>query len=242
MLDDNRNVVALRQQGLTLKEIGQILGVSRERVRQILKAKGGPSGEEVSRAKQERLDLRSLDIQQQVQMLMDQGIFQMSIIEEKLNLPRNQIRALIGPDLSAKIVRTSHQKKIWTDDRIMQSSLEVSDGDSMLSTKQYADALKSGKINGPTLAIIFHRFGSWKNACDLAGVKCRDVKGRPKATSKVRAIADVNDFLTQVIGSVTASKYEKWAASNKKVSLGTLRNLFGSWANAVITARTFRGL
>ena len=47
MLDDNRNVVALRQQGLTLKEIGQILGVSRERVRQILKAKGGPSGEEV---------------------------------------------------------------------------------------------------------------------------------------------------------------------------------------------------
>ena len=60
MLDDNRNVVALRQQGLTLKEIGQILGVSGERVRQILKAKGGPSGEEVSRAKQERLDLRSL--------------------------------------------------------------------------------------------------------------------------------------------------------------------------------------
>jgi hypothetical protein len=46
-------------------------------VRQILKAKGGPSGEEVSRAKQARLYLRSLDIQQQVQMLMDQGIFQM---------------------------------------------------------------------------------------------------------------------------------------------------------------------
>jgi transcriptional regulator with XRE-family HTH domain len=241
-LENNTDVVALRQQGLTLKEIGQILGVSRERVRQILAARGGPSDEEVSIAKQKRLHLRHQVIQEQVQMLMDQGIFQMSVIEANLNLPRYQIRSAISPDLAAKIVRTSHQKKLWTDERIMDSIRQASDGVAMFSTKQYADALKSGKISGPTLAVIFHRYGSWKSACDLAGVKSRDVKGRPKATSKVRAIADLSAFLEQVTGSITASKYEKWAALNKKVSLGTLRNLFGSWANAVITARTFRRL
>jgi DNA-binding transcriptional MerR regulator len=241
-MEDHEVIVALRQQGLTLKEIGQILGVSRERVRQILVARGGPSSDEVAIAKQNRSHLRSEVIQKQVQMLMDQGIFQMSLIEASLNLPRYQIRSAIGPDLAAKIVRTSHQKKIWTDERIMHSIRQASDGVSMLSTKHYADALRSGKISGPTLAIIFHRYGSWKSACDLAGVKCRDVIGRPKATSKVRAIADLSAFLEQVTGSITASKYEKWAAPNKKVSLGTLRNLFGSWANAVITARTFRRL
>jgi hypothetical protein len=81
----------------------------------------------------------------QVQMLMDQGIFQMSVIEANLNLPRYQIRSAISPDLAAKIVRTSHQKKLWTDERIMDSIRQASDGVAMLSTKQYADAIKSGK-------------------------------------------------------------------------------------------------
>ena len=102
-MENNTDVVALRQQGLTLKEIGKILGVSRERVRQILVARGGPSSEEVSIAKQNRSYLRSEVIQKQVQMLMDQGIFQMSVIEANLNLPRHQIRSAISPDLAAKL-------------------------------------------------------------------------------------------------------------------------------------------
>lgn len=241
-MEKAQNVVALREQGLTLKEIGQILGISRERVRQILLVKGGPSNQEVSLAKQNRSKLRTEVIQKQVQSIMDQGIFQMSVIEAKINLPRGKIRAAIGPELASKIVRSSQQRKFWTDERIIDSIRQAATGLPLISTKQYGDALRAGTISGPTLAVIFHRFGSWKSACDLAGVNCREVTGRPKATSRIHAISDLLAFLNQVSGSATASKYERWASSNKKVSLGTIRNLFGSWASAVITARNFQRL
>jgi len=235
--DNFRIMSEMRSNGDTLETIAIKFGITRERVRQILKKYGGPDSSDARNAKRVRADLLDKQIRDKVLELMRRGIYRVAIIEKELGIPRNKIMKAVGKEISSTFIRTASQQNKWTDEKIVESIKVASSGIPIFTTVHYADALKTGLIAGPTLTVIFRRFGSWPLACSAAGVASHKRTGRLPAITKLRALDTLINFLAQNNIGTTAAEYEKWASARKQVSLGTLRNLFGSWAAALILAR-----
>ena len=227
----------MRSNGDTLETIAIQFGITRERVRQILNKYGGPGSSDVRNAKRVRTELLDRKLRDKVLEMLRRGIYQVAIIEKELGIPRNKIMKAVGKEISSTFIRTSSQQNKWTDEQIVESIKLASSGIPIFTTAHYADALKKGIIAGPTLTVIFRRFGSWPLACRAAGVASHKRTGRLPATTKLRALDSLISFLAQKNSGTTAAEYEKWASARKQISLGTLRNLFGSWAAALILAR-----
>ena len=232
-----RAMSEMRSKGDTLEAIGIKFGVTRERVRQILKKYGGPDSLDARNGKRVTTELLDKQIRDKVLELMRQGVYRVAVIEEELGIPRNTIMRAVGKEISSTFIRTSSQQNKWTDDQIIDSIKVASSGIPIFTTTHYADALKRGIIAGPTLVVVFHRFGSWPLACSAAGVTSNKRTGRLPAITKLRALDSLISFLVEKNSGTTAAEYEKWARARKQVSLGTLRNLFGSWAAALVMAR-----
>jgi len=232
-----RAMSEMRSKGDTLEIIGIKFGVTRERVRQILKKYGGPGSLDARNAKRVRTDLLDEQIRDKVLQLMRQGVYQVTAIEKELGIPRHTIMKAVGKEISSTFIRTASQQNKWNDEQIIDSIKVASSGIPIFTTTHYADALKKGIIAGPTLTVIFRRFGSWPLACTAAGVTSLKRTGRLPAITKLRALDSLISFLAEKNTGTTAAEYENWARARKQVSLGTLRNLFGSWAAALILAR-----
>ena len=90
-----------------------------------------------------------------------------------------------------------------------------------------------GEVNGPSVPLIYKRFGSWTNACHEAGIETN----KPVRSEYVLDYSDeeILNFLMRyfneehTIGSI--EDYEKWRmAQNSKVpSIGLIRNRIGNW-------------
>ncbi|WP_164519736.1 sigma factor-like helix-turn-helix DNA-binding protein [Nocardioides ferulae] len=244
-IDRNRHIVTLACDGsLTYQEIGDLFGMTRERVRQIIKKAGiDKTTRRAARAEAE-VEALAFDgdlIREWVRHNPARTIEEAS---EALGLSAQRIRQALGSDAGRLFVRPFHQGL----------ARRYSDAD-IIEVLSAAAALASGPLTktaydeyvaahgGPSGIRVLQRFGSWKAACEAAGVTCG--QARRSYTRRWTAGTMVDNLIAYFDspGATGAfADYDQWSRGHADRPSGqTIRNHFGSWQAAKTAALNARG-
>ena len=220
--DRNRFVLQMRETGHTLQSIGDLLNLTREMIRQIIKANAGPSAGTV------RLNREAKKKREALAAFKDLGTTDVGTLAAHLDETRGRVRELLGNQAKKLPKGRMNFEKIFSDEvllAILRSAAEQVDGP--LTCNEY----RKLRIQ-PTVAVFVGRFSSWNNACEKAGVK----PGRAIRTNYTRAhseedmLAFVASYLADPRTNGSAQGYEEW---QRKVdgapSLTLIRQRVGRW-------------
>ena len=183
-----RQMQALREQAWSLDEIALRFGVSRERVRQILRAHGGPDPQDIAEARRRRAEA-------QAEARIDELLARWRAGEQ----PRSAATAL---GLQAAACRSTIERFATDVDRAARKASMAggravntyTDRDIILaltsvctrvgrvpSAKEYA--LHARELNYPSLPTILNRMGGWAHALRAAGMQpIGSPRARPDAS------------------------------------------------------------
>lgn len=185
-------VLELRMNGLTLDEIGKQFGVTRERIRQILKkafklVEGDPSlGDkgfseifaekthsakgEYRRIEQERRD--SIDSRVRIFLNSKPGATYLEVSQE-MGISEQDLRQCLQPQTTKFIwteARDNVNESPYSDEAILEALRLAEAFESPISAPVYRELVERGLVNGPGPQTVALRFGSWKRACEIAEV------------------------------------------------------------------------
>lgn len=238
---DQRSVTILRRRlgGDTLEEIGEQVGLTRERVRQIIKRHGG---EEFDRLLKSRKKASSDHVRADQEVLREYiwghpGVT-FAELEANFGLPESEIRETFTR-LDLKLVdgfggeRVRNQ--IWSDEKILSSLRVAATHFFPLTTGNYESLIAVGELEGPSVPLISQRFGTWTNACQLAGVESVESKTIYNLKwTEGEVLKFVGDFLMVLGSSNSIQAYEEWrlGQSEEVPSTAHIRNVFGTWPEA----------
>lgn len=232
-------ILQQRESGKTLDEIGTEFGITRERVRQIVKASGGPTPSELKRKKELRRIQEEKALTRQIRSHLDQfGPHTAKEVAEALNLTENRIRAHWPSDRRHLRLQyqTSDSRKHWTNGQIILAIQEAATFEFPLTGTTYSELIHLGEVSGPSLALIHKRFNGWIKACNEAGVES---KSAPRGTYQSKWTDDdllsfTREYLLDSSHPGTADGYIQWRKKERveAPSLPTLRNRLGTW-NAI---------
>jgi len=227
----NRYVVRMREAGHTLQAIGDSLGLTREMIRLIVKANSGPSARTVRVNREVKKQTEALAA------FKDLGTTDVNTLAAHLDEKPGRVRKLLGKQAKKLPKGRMNHEKIYSDEDlllILRLSAEKIDG------PLTCNAYRKLGIQ-PTVAIFIGRFGTWKNACDRAGVTPgRAVRSNyTRAHSEEDMLAFVASYLADPRTNGSADGYEEW---QRKVdgapSLTLIRQRIGKWND--IKARLVR--
>lgn len=241
-------ITDLRKQGKTLDEIGKLLGITRERVRQIVKKVDSNIDTKELRNKkkdkEKRLVLeRNLEIHREISeswskykmMKFDQLAAIFGISEQRLRKCLSRIQYVY---LQAN--EESKNPEVWTKDQCLQSLKVAATYEFPLTVLKYQKLIESKEVKGPTTAVIFAKFGSWIEACNRAGIEygeaLRDYNRKWNDTELVKF---VKRFLhSRKDGKWSIENYEIWrkAPEISGPSLPLLRLRLGTWSELRVLA------
>ena len=218
----NRYVVRMREAGHTLQAIGDSLGLTREMIRLIVKANSGPSARTVRVNREVKKQTEALAA------FKDLGTTDVNTLAAHLDEKPGRVRKLLGKQAKKLPKGRMNHEKIYSDEDlllILRLSAEKIDG------PLTCNAYRKLGIQ-PTVAIFIGRFGTWKNACDRAGVTPgRAVRSNyTRAHSEEDMLAFVASYLADPRTNGSADGYEEW---QRKVdgapSLTLIRQRIGKW-------------
>lgn len=239
----DKRIQDLYQNGLNLEEIGKVMGITRERVRQILQERGvarRTTKELAKAARQAFLDEYALKLDEAFERLRSiravEGEF------ASMNVPVVWIRDYLEPRRNEAVYWTTSTKR-WADAELLDLLRAASEGAGSLSAKCYLKWRKNNDFNGkrpPTHTAIGWRFESWSNAVEKAGLKCiepnREYTRKWSADDAFDAIFEYVKECTQAGVRPVFAGYEKWAqkSGSTRPSGAYVRFLTGmTWSHAL---------
>jgi hypothetical protein len=229
----------LREHGHSLDEIALSFGVSRERVRQILHAHGGPDAQHVADARRRRAE-------QQAQARIEELLELWRAGEEPrsaagaLDLEPAACRSAIARfatdfDRAARkatLGRVRAVTTIYSDRDIAAALTSAAAGLGRLPTAKEYEVLARTQ-GGPSLTTVLNRMGGWTNAIHAAGLTSASAPARARTrrwtadacwTALRRVVAELEQIPTVVA-------YDRHAADRPDLpSSATLRNRLGRWS------------
>lgn len=234
-----RQMQGLREQGWSLDEIALRFGVSRERVRQILRAHGGPEPQDITDARRRRAEAEAEERIDELLALWRAGE-QPRSAADKLGLQAAACRSTIARfatdvDRAARKAHMAGARRVQTysdRDLILALSSVATRVGRVPSAKEYAAHARS--LNYPSLPTILNRMGGWAHALHAAGIQPLST---PRRTPKRRwteescwaALLSVVEELGEI---PTVLVYERHAAGRPELpSSATLRNRLGRWSS-----------
>lgn len=164
-------MIKRRWRGLTLDEIGVEFGVTRERVRQLLKKYGGPSAEEVRelRAAEALTAQRNHEAAVAAEIrgaLEGRGPMTVPEVVESTGVDAGDVSKFWPQELShLRLWGAGQGESRWSDEDILGALSEASAYEFPLTTTAYTELLQVGQVDGPSVPRIGQRFGSWSAAC-----------------------------------------------------------------------------
>jgi len=233
----DREIVALREQGLSLRDIAARVGLSGEGVRRTLTAAGGdldPSY--VTELRRARLidDARPhLDLIMKAYRAGEP----LAEVASRLELKRGTVEGLIAESAteSDKAERARNGSRGTTGPR-------YSDEDLLAAIRTVADLVgrtptsgdyigRSGALGLPSMATIMNRLGSWTAAVKEAGMSPGVARRSYTRTWDAEACRAALEMIVEELGRVpTAAHYEALAVARDDLpSIATVRNRLGRW-------------
>lgn len=230
-------ITHLRAQGLTLQAVADAVGLTRERVRQILKRDGGPDTD-AARASQRESRQRKREALQRL-VAIDLHAHPASTAEEvacRLGCSREEVLSHLADDVRALLLRPAGTSLVvWTDEASLAALRDAATYAYPLTTAAYNRLLQAGEVQGPSVPRIFQRFGSWNEACKLAGVEPSS-RRRPHYQSRWTdddILGFVRQYLESGAGGGTFAGYDGWRrlAGFDAPSSALMRQRLGPWSD-----------
>lgn len=234
VVERTKKILDMRTNGHTLQEIGNAFSLSRERIRQILLGSGiNPDVARISR-RAEQNQILSLRATRLVSHLRHHPGQSWDQIAAALDETVDNLRACASPHLSSLVqpYRDREQVKAYTDNEMLDAlrRAETLLG-SPLTVLGYMRARADGTITGPSTALFSQRFGSWAEACSLAGVT--SVPASREYTRRWSE-ADLLTICTKYVISGGRPSYgaiETWLRTRPDLpSVMLIRQRFHTWA------------
>lgn len=234
-----RRVLELREQGHTLDEVGQIFGVTRERIRQIEKQAGGvDQGMAADNAWARLLGETEAQRDQILQLFRDGH--NVREIARRLTMRPKVVTAALNRFAS----RADHAAHGLARERKRTAIPVFSDDDLTAAIRTAADHLGHTPSSGdylvlaralrlPSLPTVANRFGSWSVAVLAAGLVPRGAgRGSYARRWTELAVRTALEGLVIELGAFpTAEQYELSAESDPHLpSLATIRHRLGRWS------------
>lgn len=257
-IERNLNILAARLDGLTLDAIGKEYGVTRERIRQIIKRliNKAETFPDVSILNLENLLEQRLDSLKNAPKLSE--LNNRSEIDLKARLIINTRPGIKIDDLSAllmieskylySVLNKNTKKFIYTDEKVNSNSSNFTDDEilealrlaeafeSPVNRNLYDDLVSRGLIKGPGSQTVMKRFSTWNKACQLADVNYNESVRDSYETlwTKDEMLDYVIEFLTNRSFGVGINSYDEWRIEtlSNAPSGAHLRNNFDTWINA----------
>lgn len=232
-------MIERRWRGLTLDEIGAEFGLTRERVRQLLKKYRGPSAAEIRdlRAGEAEAAQRAHDqaVSGGIREVLDgRGPMTVAEVADATGLVASEISKHWPQDLAhLRLWGAGQGESRWTDEDICEALRQASVYEFPLTTTAYSQLLQVGQVDGPSVPRIGQRFGSWSAACAAAGVVAGDAPNREYESkwSDEELLQVARAYLVDPNAPSSAHGFNEWKRDNAPdgPSAQTLRNRFGSW-------------
>jgi transcriptional regulator with XRE-family HTH domain len=238
-----REMLALRAAGWTLREIGERYGISRQRVDEIVRDRGGPELPEVIAARRAReaqiIDQRSREIRQWWRAGLS-----ISAIAEKLDLPAARVHKSIDGVMSP-IDRAHRNRSIvmrtrtprYSEEELSAGVRAVAERIGRTPTQEEYRAV-AHELELASILTLAKRFGGWHAAVVAAGLTPLP-HGRGRGSRRTwdkdacwRALERVSD---QLGNPPRFQSYVLISTGRPDLPSGpTLRNQLGRWIDIVI--------
>lgn len=243
------DIVRRRAAGETLDVIGTSHGITRERVRQILIARGGPTADQLRAARLHLQNGADDELRRQaLAYIAERPGTTRRELAFALGVPCSRLAELLDETVLRRLVRVvAPQPKISQDQ--IAAGLRRAAGvcGEPLSSGDY-ESVRDGGQQEPSAVRIVQVFGSWNAACAFAGLAVH-VRRRvyTRAWSEEQILGHVADYLMAPGSRATFDGYVAWARSTAGApSAQTVRNTLGPWsvvkaaALAIVAARQKR--
>jgi DNA-binding transcriptional MerR regulator len=239
-----REMSWLRAQGFSLDEIAVRYDVSRERVRQILRAHGGPDAQDVAQARRRRVEQQAEERVDELLALWRAGQGT-GDAAGALGLQAAACRGAIARcatdvDRAARRVSMSHARsrkaKAYREEDILDALTGVAARLGHVPSPREYEAL-ARELELPSLTTVLVRLGDWATAVRAAGMQPRTAGRRARARRwtqdacwlALRRVVAETDEIPTVLA------YERHAAGRADLpSAATIRNRLGRWS-AIVT-------
>jgi DNA-binding CsgD family transcriptional regulator len=234
-------IIQLRKEGSTLDEIGKEVSITRERVRQILKKHAPEIIFEDVREKKEEIALkefknRNIEIHESInENWHDFQYLKFADLATKFGIPEWRLRRCLSK-VQYVYLQANEERKVaqsWSDDECLKSLQRAATFAFPITVTKYRRLLERGDVRGPTPALLWQRFGSWVQACELAGVEYGEpLREYNRIWNDTELITFVRKFLHhRDDGKWSLEKYEEWrrSPSVEGPSMALLRLRLGSW-------------
>ena len=224
----NAWMVEQRIAGASNRAIGKTVGMSAEAVRRSIKRVGKLDSGHIRELRAERL---KGSIRETVTSMPGSSLDE---IAEKAGVSRIDVRRNLDR-LGTKLVwgqGTSPKVKNWSDEQLLQALQVASTRSTPLTVAAYDELVTLEQVKGPTGQVFYLRFGSWKEACEAAGVQCGE-SARDNYTRKWSEI-ELREFVVKFLFSPehdgSLVEFQQWLKKRPEApSVATIRNHLGHW-------------
>lgn len=241
-------IAEARRRGETLAAIGSSFGISRERIRQILKDANGPTRQDARRAQLAARQSKADSVQREIRIALEQyGPATAEDIALLIDVQVNEVAACWPMDLKQlRLYPAKNRTQAWSDQDIISAIQEAALYEFPLTAKAYAELQAIGQIDGPSLPRISQRFRFWAAACDAAGVE-HGAPARDDYQSEWTdhdLLAFVRRYLWDRNYPNSVHGYDQWRTSEhpEAPSFSTIRNRLGTWTVVKTRALEMDGL
>ena len=234
-----RRMQTLREQGWSLDEIALRFSVSRERVRQILRAHGGPAPQDIAAARRRRAEHEAEARVDELLSRWRAGV-QPRVAAGELGLQAAACRSTIerfatDADHAARKASMAGARSVQTysDRDIILALVSVATRVTRVpSAKEYAAHAR--ELGYPSLPTVLNRMGGWTHALRAAGMAPLSVPSRPRARrwNEDACWAALRTVVGELGEMPSVLAYERHAAGRAELpSSATLRNRLGRWTS-----------
>jgi uncharacterized protein (DUF433 family) len=231
-------MAALREQGWNLDEIALRYEVSRERVRQILRAHGGPEPQDIAIARRRRAERLAEERIDELLALWRAGEAPAGAAA-RLGLQTAACRTTIerfATDVDRAARRASlagARVAVTYSDRDITRALTTAAEElgRAPNAKEYAAIARRERL--PSLATVLNRMGGWSNALTSAGLRPAAPARRRSRRWTEEACWDALRRAADELGAIpSVIAYERFAAGRSDLpSSATIRNRLGRWSS-----------
>jgi DNA-binding CsgD family transcriptional regulator len=248
LLPRDLQIIELRKAGKTLDEIGKKVSLTRERVRQILK-KHAPEiiftelRDQKDLENLQKIDERNREIHESItKNWCEYQFLKFEDLANIFDIPEWRLRRCLSSIHYVYLQANAERKvaQLWSDDNCLESLRKAATFAFPITVSKYRKLLESGEVVGPTPALLWQRFGSWAQACELAGVEYGEaLREYNRIWNDTELITFVRKFMHQSLdGRWSLEKYEEWrrSPSVEGPSMASLRLRLGSWSEIRVLA------